>query len=156
MTQARRGRGLQFKLTVTCALLGGFVLGGGATAAYAATVYSAWANFSAGSVAHSTRGYLTDAGVYGQQVKRANGAASPAGWLGATTNVWKSSTLCGSSGPAYNSGSLVTHIVSGSQYSGVCGAGNYAQGGTGYAYNSSTGNYVSKTSVRTPFKYISP
>lgn len=135
------------------ALALGFIMGG-ALSASAATVYSSWANFVSGSTTYSTRAYLTDAAVYGQQTKRADGASSSAGYLGSYTQVFLGTTSCGSQGPLYNGSAVVTWIVHKDTYFIYCGAGYYHAQGFGDAYNPSTGNYVRAYSVKTPLKWF--
>lgn len=145
---------LGFRALVASALTVGFVLGG-ALSASAATVYSNWSTWSSGSTSYVTRAYLTDSGIYGEQTKRSDGATSPAGYLGSSIAVYIGSTVCGSVGATYNGSPLVAQIVSGNSYSGACGGTqNFHAKGVGYAYNPSTGGYVSKVGLASPIKSL--
>lgn len=155
MSERVVGGGVGFRVTLAAALVGGFVLGG-ALSASAATVYSNWSNWTVGSTTYTTRAYLTDAAVYGQQTKKANGASSPAGYLGAWAIVWKGTTACGDAGPLYNGSAVVVQIVYDDTYVSGCASGNYHADGNGYAYNPATGTYVVHGGLATPLKALTP
>lgn len=143
-----------FRVLFALTLSAGFVAGG-ALSANAATVYSNWVNWFSGPSSYSTRAYLTDSGTYGEQTKRADGAVSPAGYLGSSITVFTGTTACGSAGPLYNSSALVTQIVFSSSYNGICrGTLPFTAKGIGYAYNPATGGYVTKQGLASPIKTL--
>ena len=137
-----------FRNAVITGFLVGLFVGAGATAAYALTSYTAWSNYSAGST-YTTRAYITDSsgGVGGVHNKRADGATSPAGYLGGQVNIWRNGALCNSTGVVYNGSAVVQLAV---QVSKTCPGGGYSASGTAYAYNPGTGGYVGRATGMTP------
>lgn len=129
----------------------GAVIGGGATAAYAATAYGGWSTWTVNGISYTTRTYVTDAagGVGGVQVKRSSGTTSPAGYLGGQVNLYRSTTLCRASTTQYNGSSIVQLVVQiGKQ---TCYSGNFRSTGIGYAYNSATGDYSGRIPPASPY-----
>lgn len=145
------------RVAVCSALVVGLILGCGVGAAFASTVYSNWQNWNVVGTTYSTRAYLTDSGTYGTQTKRADGAVSPAGYLGSSAGIWRGTTNCGMIGPVFNASSVVVEIVHSSYRHGplnCVSAGYYSSKGLGYAYNPSTGSYVSHSTLNSPLKYL--
>lgn len=148
---------LRGRLAICGSLVVGMVLGVGVTAAFAAPVYSTWQQWTVYGTNYQTRAYIADDGNYGTQTRRVDGASSAAGYLGSYTAIYAGTTFCGGKGPEYNAAPKVVQITYQKQRTGpaVCVLpGYYSSKGLGYAYNPSTGLYVTKSTLNTPLKYL--
>ena len=130
----------------------GVLIGAGGAAIAADTVYTTWAPFTSNTTAYTARAYITPAGISGIQVKRSNGASSTQSYLGARVSEWRNGALVDTGDTAYNTSTVVAHIVQHPRVSPF--GGSFQASGVAYAYNTATGGYTSKTIVKTPIQAI--